>query len=256
MTGTRRNMADTVRKLLAQAEDPATTEQEAQAFAARAAELMTRHALDAAVVRADKGQKPEAVTLLKFTVSGQGYHGKARASLVVKVAQGYGCEVATQGDKLNSSDRWVLIVGTASACKALELLLPSVIVQAEQNAFAKTRKHMDGKEFDTPANKNIARRDFFRSYLEGYGAGVGRKIAAARKVIKKEVADTPGALVLVTDADRISKDFAERFPVLRKGRGSKIDVDGYLTGQRDGQQADTGETKVKTNGNRALTADK
>jgi hypothetical protein len=252
----RESLITKVRNLLAQAEHPNTGDKEAQAFYAKAADLMERHALDAAVVRAEKGHKPEAIKCLTFTVSGQGYHGKARASLVDKVAKGYGCEVVWQGNTLNSADRYALIVGTASACKALELLLPSIIAQAEMGAFAATRKHMEGKEFDTPANKNIARRDYFRSYLAGYGKAVGNKIGAGRRTLRKEVADTPGALVLVTDADRITQEFNRLFPETGTVRASKTDAAGYAQGERDGRNADTGDSKVTGKTKTAIEASK
>ena len=41
-----------IRKLLAQAEDPAATAAEAEAFNAKAAELMARHGVDAALLAA------------------------------------------------------------------------------------------------------------------------------------------------------------------------------------------------------------
>ena len=47
-----------IRKLLAQAEDPAATAAEAEAFNAKAAELMARHGVDAALLAAsDPGSR-------------------------------------------------------------------------------------------------------------------------------------------------------------------------------------------------------
>ena len=46
------NLLERVRKLLAQAEDPGVTAQEAEAFNAKAAELIARHGIDAALLAA------------------------------------------------------------------------------------------------------------------------------------------------------------------------------------------------------------
>lgn len=246
---------DKIRALLAQAEDPAVTEQEAQAFAAKAAELMARHALDEAVVRADKGQKPETIKRLDYTVSGQGWHGKARASLVHAVAQANGCEVCTIGNVLNGQDRTVTIIGTASALDALSLLLPSIVLQAETYGAKATKAHMATVRdtIDTAANRNIERRTFLRSYLKGYGHGVAQKINASRTQMAQEVADKPGALVLVTDADRAKRHFTKLFPKLGKDRNDSISTAGFVTGTRDGRTADTGDTKVNGRARRAVT---
>ena len=47
--------ADKVRKLLAKAEDPAATDEEAQSFTAKAQEMMTKYSIDLAMISdADK----------------------------------------------------------------------------------------------------------------------------------------------------------------------------------------------------------
>ncbi|MEO6081578.1 MAG: DUF2786 domain-containing protein [Umezawaea sp.] len=248
-------MMEKVRALLTQAEDPAVTEQEAQAFAAKAAELMARYSLDEATVRAANGQKAELVKVLKFEVSGQGWHGKARATLVYLVAQAYGCEVCTVNNKMNGETRWVAIVGTASAVTSLELLLPSIVLQAEANGVKATKAHMEqvGRTFDTQANRNIARRVFFRSYLPGFGIGVAEKITAFRDEIVKEVADQPGALVLASDAERVKADFDRRFPDLKVSKSDSHSPAGAIAGLRDGRNADTGTGNKVGGGKRAVT---
>jgi hypothetical protein len=245
---------DKVRKLLAQAEDTSVTDEEAQAFAAKAAELLARYGLDAATVRADKGQKPEAVTRYDFTVSGQGWHGKARASLIYRVAQAYGCEVCTIGNRMDGKDRSVVMIGTASMIDALKMLLPSILVQAETNGMRARKAHIAeiGDRFAKAADKNIESRTFYRSYLEGYGHGVAEKLAATRQIIADEVKGKPGELVLVTDADRIKADFAKRFPKLGTTAADKVSIDGLIAGKRDGRTADTGQTKVNTGSRKAI----
>ncbi|MEU7525476.1 DUF2786 domain-containing protein [Saccharothrix sp. NPDC042600] len=247
-----------VQALLTQAADPAATEQEAQTFAAKAAELMARHSLDEATVRAEKGQKPEAVTVLRFEVSGQGWHGKGRAEMVARVAEGYGCVVITENNVMNGKPRWVHIVGTASAVAALEVLLPSIILQAEYYGTKATKDHMAKirDQFPTQQEANRARRVFFRSYLPGYGIGVAEKIMGAREQMAKDVENTPGALVLVSDQERVAAHFEKLYPSENRTpvKRDNHSAAGAAAGRRDGRTADTGQTRV--NGNKKAVAAK
>ncbi|MYW96018.1 DUF2786 domain-containing protein [Amycolatopsis rubida] len=243
---TNANITERVQKLLAKAEDSAATPEEAQIFAAKAAELIAKHNLDAATVRHREGKRPEQIRLLEFEVSGQGWHGKARASLVYSVAEAHGCSVCTMGNLMNGKPRWVLIMGPAATLKALELLLPSILLQAETQGMAAARAHMDERKgkFDTPANANIERRTFFRSYLPAYGAGVAEKIVRSREAMAEKVKGKAGELVLVTDAERTKAAFEKRYPDLKFGREDKHNIAGAVAGRRDGRNADTGQAKV------------
>jgi len=250
------NIAERVRKLLDKAEDGAVTPEEAQTYAAKAADLIAKFNLDTATVRHRDGKRPEPIKLLEFEVSGQGWHGKARAELVYTVAEAYGCSVCTMGNKMNGETRWVLIMGPAATIKALEVLLPSILLQAESNGMKATRDHMadlKGK-FDTNANANIERRTFFRSYLPGYGRGVAEKIRLSRQVMADKVVGKAGELVLVSDAERTKAAFEKRFPDLKTGRADKFSAAGAIAGRRDGSTADTGQTKVGGEGKTALNS--
>ncbi|WP_410648177.1 DUF2786 domain-containing protein [Amycolatopsis sp. cmx-4-54] len=249
------NIAERVRKLLDKAEDAAVTAEEAQTYAAKAAELIGKYNLDAATLRHKEGKRPEPIRMLQFEVSGQGWHGKARAELVARVAEAYGAQVCTLGNKMNGSPRWVLIMAPGATLKALELLLPSIVLQAETNGMRATREHMAGLKgrFDTSANANIERRTFFRSYLPGYGRGVADKIAESRNAMADKVKGKTGELVLVSDAERTKAAFDKKFPDLKPVRGDKYSEAGADAGRRDGRTADTGQTKVG-GGKREVTA--
>lgn len=250
-------MMEKVRGLLAKAEDSAATSEESQAFYAKAHELMAKYSLDAAIVRHKNEQKPEATRHLVFTVSGQGWHGKGRAELVYRVAEATGCAVVTVGNKMNGKARFVHIVGIASTVTMLELLLPSLLLQAEAMGNKAAKEHMSKVrgEIDTPANANIERRVFFRSYLPAFGKGVADKIESTRaKTI--ETASAVGALVLVTDAERVQARFDKIFPpeTIGQSRADSMNVAGAAAGRRDGRTADTGQTRVN-GGRKAVTAE-
>ncbi|WP_018686509.1 DUF2786 domain-containing protein [Actinokineospora enzanensis] len=237
-----------VAALLKQAEDSAVTPEEAQAFAAKAAELLARYSLDAAALREEKGQRPEPISTHVFTVSGQGCHGKARTILHRFVIDAVGGKHIAQGDDMTTKDRLVTAVGTASMIDTLKTLLPWVMAQAESAARLATPLYVAQADTDhlTTANKNILRRDYFRSFIKGYGQGVADKILATRNDLAEEVKGSAKAVVLVRDTERIAAEYARKFPEISQDRGSKTTVAGHAAGVRAGRAADTGQAKVTT----------
>ncbi|GLY51314.1 DUF2786 domain-containing protein [Lentzea sp. NBRC 102530] len=238
-----------VQALLNQAKDSGVTKEEAQAFAAKAAELMTRHALDAAIFKAENDKRPDVIKLLRFEISGQGYHGKGRAECAAAVAEAYGCSVAFEGNIMNSKTRWVLIVGTASALSALEVLLPSILDQAElRGRVEATAYRQEVKaDYETEQELNRARRVYFRSYLAAFGAGVAYKITEFRTDLAEEVAETSGALVLASEAERVAAKFEKLYGSnLKTVAPDKVSLDGRADGFRAGRTADTGQSKLKS----------
>lgn len=199
-TTAKTSSTDKMRALLAKAEDPSVDAPEAQTLSAQAA----RVALDESAERATTAQKPEATRRLDYTVSGQAYHGKARAALVLSVATAYGCEVSATGNVFNGKDRTVHISGAASALDTLSFLLSSLMRQAEIHGKVATKEHMAKVRdlIDTPANCNIARRNFYRAYLAHYGQDVAALITAARAEIALSTANATTTKTTLTRTRR------------------------------------------------------
>jgi len=169
-----------------------------------------------------------------------------------------GCKVVTEGNKMNGADRIVHIVGTTATVTMLELMLPSLILQAETmgRKAVKENPALVREAFDTAANCNIERRVFFRSYLPGFGQGVAEKIAGNRAEMAEKTSEA-GALVLVSDAERITNRFGKLFPAdtIKAGHADSFSGLGEAIGRRDGRTADTGQTRVN-GGKKAITANK
>lgn len=201
-TTTKTRTQNTIRELLTKAEDPAVDAQEAQTLSVQAA----RVALDESAERATTAQKPEATRRLDYTVSGQAYHGKARAALVLSVAAAYGCEVSATGNVFNGKDRTVHITGATSALDTLSFLLSSLMRQAEIHGKVATKVHMAEvrDNFDTSANRNIERRNFYRAYLSHYGQDVAALISTARAEISS-TASAPTKISKTTTRTRTTK---------------------------------------------------
>jgi hypothetical protein len=228
------------------AHSPGGADAERQAFAARAADIMARHDLTEAVVRAASGDRPDPVILWDHAATGTGGHGKARAYAAGAIAEAYGCEVCYRGNTAARSPRWVRVVGAASDIDALRMLLPVIAAQAEHAALAATRAHLARLRAEgwptaaTPARESAAYR---RSYLEAYGAGVARQIRDRRGAFTEELAADGSGVQLVADrTERVSAQFTLLFPTLRAARADRTHSSaGWADGLRDGRAARLGD---------------
>ncbi|QVQ54956.1 DUF2786 domain-containing protein [Spiractinospora alimapuensis] len=255
-------MIERVRGLLRMAEDPAVTDAESQAFTAKAAELMTRHAIAEAEARAEQGLGAEEVTRFDFLVSGKGGHGKARVKALGMIAGAYGCKSAVRGNQATNTDRTLIILGTQSSLDSLQLLLPSVTLQMESSARFCAKEHIDRiRERRNVDRSTLAteRNRFYRSFVRAYGEAVAQRIQEFRARLAEESsaagaaggssdasggapsAATGAELILRTDAHRVEEEFERRFPQLRPTRNERtLHRDGYRAGYVRGSRAELG----------------
>ncbi|MBA9005178.1 MULTISPECIES: DUF2786 domain-containing protein [Thermomonospora] len=233
-----------VRALLARAEHPATPRPEAEAAHAKAAELMLRHALDEAEVRAGHGERPDPVVYWERVASGAGGHARARTAAAGTVIQAYGGRYAVRGDGTRRQDMTLLIVTTRAARDALALLLPSLELQMERAGRRETDAYMAVVGEDAFARRSDRTRwanGYFRAFVVGYADAVARRITAARSGLRAEAGEgSSRALVLAGEQRRVAEAFAARFPVLGRPRTQRVRADGYRAGQAAGRHADLG----------------
>ena len=90
-----------IRKLLAQAEDPAATEAEAEAFNAKAAELMARHGIDAALLAAGDPGREVVGDLVVDLLAPYAYE---KACLGTAVARGLRCSAVLRTSRTRAGD--------------------------------------------------------------------------------------------------------------------------------------------------------
>ncbi|WP_394298797.1 DUF2786 domain-containing protein [Allosalinactinospora lopnorensis] len=260
-------MIERVRGLLRMAEDPSVTDAESQAFTAKAAELMTRHAIAEAEARAQRGEAAESVTRLDFPVSGVGGHGKARVKALAGIAAAYGCQSAVRGNTSANTERTLIIVGTVTALDSLRVLLPSITMQMEASARLTARNHVaDLREMRNYDRSTLAteRNRFYRSFIRAYGYAVAERIREFRARLREEPSaqaaengsgsaaaageeTARGAeLILREDVHRVQEEFHRRFPQLRPTRPERTHHRaGARAGYIRGRRADLGvETNV------------
>ncbi|MGI5119665.1 DUF2786 domain-containing protein [Marinactinospora thermotolerans] len=256
-------MVERVRGLLRMAEDPSVTDAESQAFTAKAAELMTRHAIAEAEARVQRGEAAESVSRLDFPVSGVGGHGKARVKALAAIASAYGCQSAVRGNTSANTERTLIIVGTVTALDSLRVLLPSISMQMEVSARHSAREHVAGlralRNYDRSALATERNR-FYRSFVRAYGAAVAERIREFRARLQENptvseegdgvtggtTASRGAELVLRADVDRVHEEFERRFPRLRPTRPERTHHRaGHRAGYLRGRNAQLGmETAV------------
>ncbi|NYH52609.1 hypothetical protein HNR06_002198 [Nocardiopsis arvandica] len=267
----RQKMVERVRGLLRMAEDPAVTDAESQAFTAKAAELMTRHAIAEAEARAERGEEPDTISRMDYTVPGLGGHGKARVRALADIAAAYGCQSAVRGNTSENTERVIILVGTVNALEALRILLPSISMQMEASAKFMSSSHVtDIRELRnyTRSELETERKRYYRSFVRAYGQAVAERIREFRTRLQEmATADEAGGpvegvdsvrgaeLVLKDDVHRVTEEFQKQFPQLRKHRPERTHSPaGYRAGYRRGRQAELGlETPVTRGGSSTLT---
>ncbi len=269
----RQKMVERVRGLLRMAEDPAVTDAESQAFTAKAAELMTRHAIAEAEARAERGEEPDSISRMDYTVSGVGGHGKARVRALADIAAAYGCQSAVRGNTSENTERTIILVGTVNALEALRMLLPSISMQMEASARFMSSAHVsDIRELRnyTRSELETERKRYYRSFVRAYGQAVAERIREFRARLQRmassetdtsRVTESDGSgsaraadLVLRDDVHRVNEEFHKQFPQLRKHRPERThSAAGHRAGYRRGHQAELGlETPVTRGGTSAL----
>src|SRR5262245_38903653 len=133
-----------VRALLSRAEHPETPAAEAQACAAKAAELMMRHAIDEAALRVGRGERPEPIVYWEHVVPGGDGHARARSTGLTAVIRAYGGACALRGTGAYRQDIALLVVATTATRDALAILLPSLTVQMDGAGARAAEAHMAG----------------------------------------------------------------------------------------------------------------
>lgn len=215
----RDRLLNRIRGLLAKAEatdHPA----EAETFTAKAQELMTRHAVDEAVLR---GLQHADIPVASRRVHLQSPYANVKATLLNAVAKPNRCRTVL----MNEYDIAVL-VGTPTDVDQTELLFTSLLIQATR-AMAEAG-HRGGA--GSPDRSSTYRR----SFLLAYAARVGERLREA----DRSTAATYGTdlvPLLQREADAVTAEFERQFPMVRQGGSTSVDVRGWDAGRAAADRA-------------------
>jgi hypothetical protein len=235
-SGTRRRidarLLDRVRALLAKAEST-TYPAEAEAYTAKAQELVARHSIDEALLVARAGD-PAVVPFARRIGVDHPYEGET-ASLLDAVARANRCH-AVWSPELG----FATVFGFDADIDAVDLLHASLLVQAYR-AMAKS---------EPPGGKaGRARLKAFRqSFLVAFAARIGERLAGAteaaladatRTADETGTADAAGLLpVLASRDEQVRETMRSVFPHTVRARGSRVDSrEGWESGRAAADRA-------------------
>ncbi|MEZ5321322.1 MAG: DUF2786 domain-containing protein [Microthrixaceae bacterium] len=233
-----------IRNLLAKAEASDYPE-EAEAFTAKASELMARHAIDEAMLWA-AGRDADSTISERFVVVHRPFVAQ-KSLLVDAVARAYGCSaIRISGDDDRHSR--VALVGFETDLAFVETLVTSLLVQLVTSMTA----HHPG-----PATSGAATAAWRRSFISAFAEEVRRRldadVARARRDHDGDHHDEDGSgaagpsvsVVLARRNERVADEVRSRYPFLRTSRVSRgTSSDGHRRGTRAGRTADLGGPRL------------
>jgi Protein of unknown function (DUF2786) len=207
-----------IRALLAKAEatDHAA---EAETFTAKAQDLMTRHAIDEALLTASGDT---AITAVAKRLHLQSPYATAKTSLLNAVAGANRCKVI-YFDRLAIAT----IVGVPLDIDQVEMLFTSLLIQATR-AMTDAGAAQRGS-FDRSAT-------FRRSFLAAYAVRIGERLTEATSAATKSYGNELVPL-LRRQEDAVTAEFERLFPFTRRIRGGYLDRRGWDAGRRAADRA-------------------
>lgn len=230
---------------------------EADALYDKAAELMARHRIDAALLEASRAPADRSPVVERPVDLGSGQYVRARLQLIHHVAANHGCRLLTHTTR---NGRVATVVGVADDCDRVEMLYTSLLLQAARLAGAawseRAQAASEGGDLRRrrPTSNQVAWK---REFLFGFAGRVGERL----EELGQMAARTPGAetgpdaggggsvaLALADRGQRVDDWVARTHPRLRSlapatgftGHG------GLAAGRTSADGADLGRPRVES----------
>ncbi len=223
-----------IRALLAKAE-ATTFEAEAEAFTAKAQEMMTRYSIDAAVLAAAAKGHGSAIGIESRRVHIDNPYADEKATFLSIIADVNGARCVW-----SPSAGFATIMGFPVDLHLTDLLFTSLLVQA-------TKASADATQVDRRQRTPSYRRAFLLAYAER----IGERLDAARRHTSAAAEHDYGDSLLPILADRqsaVDAAYEEAFPNSTPMRGRSLDAGGYHAGRAAADRAHigTGEAISRT----------
>jgi hypothetical protein len=232
-----------VRALLAQAEST-TYPAEAEAFTAKAHELMIRHAIDAALVTGAAFGHGWA-TAIRLAIDEP--YIDTKSLLLQIVAEHSRCRTVFHSPYAMST-----VVGASADVAGVELMFTSLLLQAQQAMLAQAAR--------APAGSRERSASYRASFLYAYANRIGERLAEVNSEVAADVVERTGVdvlPVLASRADEIDSEVQRLFGDLTSHRvRTGWDAAGWSSGGRAADQANVFHSEVVAGGERDRERDR
>lgn len=231
-----------VRALLAKAER-AATEEEAEAYTAKAAQLAARHGIEVALLAASGASRDDLITR-EITIANPYSRQKAQLLCWIGHVLGVQSVLHTPTRSRGRTVSAVTLAGHTSDVERTELLYTSLLLQAIRQLVHVTP---DDTAFGTGESVTAYRR----SWLLGFAARIHQRLTAVEAAARTEAQHTapapgsgadPSLLPAVLDArsDAVEAFYAAQFGKLPDARAPRLSGTGASDGMRAAEMADLG----------------
>ncbi|MFF6956173.1 DUF2786 domain-containing protein [Streptomyces sp. NPDC008317] len=235
MSTTKPLKLETIRALLAKAEDPRTPEAEAELARKRAFEMMAKYGVEQAMLNdADPASDAPADRMIVL----DNPWAMERVRLINRIALALGCQLIHLGRDGNGPSRRVHVFGYASDLQRAELLYTSLLLQMNGGLAAQTVPMGDGA------------RAWRRSWLLGFINRVGNRIEEAERGAREQAGGETtatgrsAALVLADRKSVVEQNYRQAYPRARTGGRTTMTGTGYGAGWVAGSRADIGGKRI------------
>lgn len=226
---------DTVAKLLAKAEGT-NNPHEAEAFMAKAEELMLKHGIERAMLEDRKpGHVKQEIVVKRVMIPGG--HGYAAAMLAIGHAIGPSFSLRTLQSKFGAEGKVLWLIGHKGDVEQAEALFASLSEQSRSQAvhWWKTEGKANAP-WATDNDAYLARREFIYSFA----TGVRQRLEETRSRVVAE--GEPGTALVLVDRVKAVDEWIDGNMEVGKGRASRRSSGGAAArqaGQKAGREAVT-----------------
>jgi hypothetical protein len=222
----------TVRKLLAKAEDPAASPQEAETYNAKASDLMADYGIDRALLAV---ADPDSDAVADRVVVTEPPYARDKATLLSGIAHEMRCRAVLRTRyPAGVKELSLHLFGYDSDLLRTEVLYTSLLVQASVGMA----------RAPVPIGEQVAA--FRRSWLAGFTHAVVQRLATAERRAAEQAdrettatgdRDRSLALVLADRTVAVADTLARHYPRLQNGRRRSLSGSGLADGWAAGQRA-------------------
>lgn len=209
-----------------------TFDEEAEAFFAKAQELMTKYSIEESMLRAAGEREDEKVTRTVINTS-KGQYATCDHVLVNVIALANDCRAYIDH---GLDGKHMVVVGFPEDLRNVEFLYASLLVQLERKLDGAVRFNK-GMGFDTSIG-------FRRGFRLGFADRVGTRLKDARAHVVAEAAKDDGSLLPVL-ADKSAQVKAALPPLGKSRRSAGGTAAGTQAGRHAAEGADVGSARMQ-----------